>query len=68
MLVEVGLALSTNLKFYTSLSKVLKLKVIKFCGHILTFAEVAGEKLVGGGEVCLPPPPPILNRVKTVCL
>ena len=43
-----GLALGTNLKFYTSLSKGLKLKVRKFWGLILTFAEVTEEKLVGG--------------------
>ena len=42
------LALGKNLKFYTSLSKELKLKVRKFWGLILTFVEVTGEKLVGG--------------------
>ena len=58
-----GLALATNLTFYTSLSKGLKLKVRMFWGLILTFAEVTGEKLVEGAF--LPPsPPPILNRVK----
>ena len=46
---NLGLALGTNLKFYTSLSKGLKLKVRKFWGLILTFVEVTGEKLVGGG-------------------
>ena len=51
---NLGLALGTNLKFYTSLSKGLKLKVRKFLGLINTFVEVTGEKL----------PPPILNRVK----
>ena len=56
-----GLTLHTNLKFYTSLSKGLKLKVRKFWGLTPTFVEVTGEKLVGG--TFLPPPPPILNRV-----
>ena len=45
---HLGLALGTNLKFYTSLSKGLKLKVRKFWGLIPTFVEVTGEKLVGG--------------------
>ena len=42
------LALGTNLKFYTSLSKGLKLKGRKFLGLISTFVEVTGEKLLGG--------------------
>ena len=53
---NLGLALGTNLKFYISLSKGLKLKVRKFWRLILTFAEVTGEKLVGGPFA--PPPPP----------
>ena len=57
---NLGLALGTNLKFYTSMSKELKLKVRKFWKIILTFVEVAGEKLVGGLFG-----PPILNRVKS---
>ena len=62
---NLGLALCMNLKFYTSLSKGLKLKVKKFLGLILTFVEVTGENLVGGA--CLTPPPPsILNRVKII--
>ena len=32
----------------TSVAKGLKIKVIKFWGLILTFAEVKEEKLVGG--------------------
>ena len=56
---NMGLALVTNLKFYTSLSKGLKLKVKQFWGLILTFVEVTGEKLVGGAFL----PSPILNRV-----
>ena len=43
---NLGLALGANLKFYTSLSKGLKLKVRKFWGLIPTFVEVTGEKLV----------------------
>ena len=50
-----GLALGTNLKFYTSVAKGLKLKVRKFLGLIPTFAEVIGEKLVG--ELFWPPYP-----------
>ena len=42
-----GLALGTDLKLYTSLSKWLKLKVRKLWGLILTFVGVTGEKLVG---------------------
>ena len=57
---NLGLALGTNLKFYTSLSKGLKLKVRKFWGLIHTFVEVTGEKLVGG-PFWLPRPQ---NRVK----
>ena len=45
---NLGLALGTNLKFYTSVAKGLKLKVRKFWGLIPTFLEVTGEKLVGG--------------------
>ena len=59
---SLGLALDTNLKFYTSLSKGLKLKVRKFLGLILTFVEVTGEKLVE--SLFVPPPHPlIMNRV-----
>ena len=35
-------------KFYTSVAKVLKLKVRKFWGLISAFVEVTGEKLLGG--------------------
>ena len=56
---NLGLALGTNLKLYTSVAKVLKLKVRKFGSLIPTFVEVTGKKLVGG-PFC---PPPILNRV-----
>ena len=44
---DLGLALGTNLKFYTSVAKGLKLKVRKFWGLIPMFVEVTGEKLVG---------------------
>ena len=47
------------LKLYTSVVKMLKVKVRKFLELILTFVEVIGEKLVGP-----PPPPSILNGVK----
>ena len=53
---NLALALGTNLKFYTSLLKRLKLKVRKFGGLTPTFIEVTGEKLVGGGEAFLSPP------------
>ena len=52
---NLGLALGTSLKFYTSVAKRSKLKVRKFWGLVSTFLEVAGEKLVGGDF--LPPPP-----------
>ena len=63
---NLGLALGTNWEFYTSVAKGLKLKVRKFLGLIPTFAEMTGEKLVGGGLFGHTPPPPssILNRVK----
>ena len=52
---NLGLALGTNLKFYTSVAKGLKLKVRLFWGPNPTFVKVTGEKLVGGAF--LPPPP-----------
>ena len=52
---NLGLALGTNLKFYTSVAKRLKLKVRKFWWIIPTFVEITGEKLVG--ELFAPPPP-----------
>ena len=45
---NLGLTLGTNLKFYNSLLKGLKLKVRKSWSLIPTFVEVTGEKLVGG--------------------
>ena len=60
---NLGLALDMDLKFYTSVAKGLRLKVGTFSGLILTYVEVTAEKLVGG---FLPPPRPILNRVKMI--
>ena len=57
---NLGLALGANLKFYTSLSRGLKLKVKKFWGLILTFVEVKEEKLLEGAFL---PHPPILIRI-----
>ena len=57
---NLGLALVTNLKFYTSVAKRLKLKVRKFGKLNSTFVEVTGEKLVGEASH---PSPPILNRI-----
>ena len=45
--INLGLALGTNLNFYTSVAQELQLTVRKFLGLISTFAEVKGEKLVG---------------------
>ena len=56
---NLGLTLGTNLKFYTSAAKELKLKVKRFWWLIPTFVEVTGEKLVGHFT-----PHPILNMVK----
>ena len=53
---NLGLALGTNLKFYTSVAKGLKLKVRRSGGLILTFVEVTGKKLLWG-PFCLTPPP-----------
>ena len=57
MLNNSELALGTNFKFYTSLSKALKLKVRKFWSLIPTFVEVTGEKLVERPFWCPTPPP-----------
>ena len=56
---NLGLVLIMDLKFSTSVTKRLKLKVRKFWGLISTFVEVT-EKKIGRG-----PFPPILNRDKT---
>ena len=53
-----GLALGTNLKFYTNVAKGLKLKSRKFCGLIFTFAEVTKEKLIRGPFWFTPSPHP----------
>ena len=44
---NLGLALGTNVKFYTSVAKGLKVKVRKFGGLIHSLVEVTGKKLVG---------------------
>ena len=62
---NLGLAVGTNLKFYTSVAQGLKLKVRKFWELIPTFVEVTGEKLVRGGPFL---PTPILNRVKALVI
>ena len=51
LLVQVnsGRALSMTLNFYTSVAKVLKLKVRKISELIPTFLKVTEKKLVGGG-------------------
>ena len=49
-----GLAPGTNLNFYTSVAKGLKLKARKFWWLIPTFVEVTEEKL----PFCLPPTRP----------
>ena len=63
---SLGLALGSELKFHTSLSKGLKIKVRQFWWLIPTFVEVTGEKLVGVGFFLpsLPSSFVILNRVK----
>ena len=45
---DFGLDLIMSLKFYGSVAKGLKIKVRKFWGLTPSFAEVTGEKLVGG--------------------
>ena len=49
MLNNLGLALGTNLKFYTIVEKALQLKVKTCLELIPTFVEVTGEELVEGG-------------------
>ena len=55
-LTNLGLTLGMTLKFYTSVTKGLKLIFGKFCGLSPTFVVVTGEKLVEGAF--LPPPQP----------
>ena len=57
------IALGIALRFYTIVAKELKLKFKNFWRLILTFVEVAGEKLVDGGQGGFLGPP-ILNKVK----
>ena len=58
---NLGLALGMVLKFYTNMTKVVKISVSKFVGLVLTFVEVTGKKLVV--EAFLPSPLLILNKV-----
>ena len=53
---NLGLALGTNLKFFTSVQKGLKLKVRKFWGPNPTFVKVTREKLLGSGLFAPPHP------------
>ena len=46
--INLGLTLGVTLNYYTSVAKGLKLRVRKFLGLTLTFAEVTGENLVEG--------------------
>ena len=46
---NLGLALGTTLKLYTSVAKGLKLKVRKFWELNPTFVEATVEKLIGEG-------------------
>ena len=68
---NLGLVPGTNLKFYISVAKRLKLKVRKFSMIIHTFAEVTEKILVGdrgggGGGFMRPPTIPNQNRVKQI--
>ena len=56
---NLGVALGTNLKSYTSVAKGLKLNVRKFCWLIPTFVGVTGEKLVRGAF--FPPLPSLIG-------
>ena len=47
---NLGLPLGMTLKFYTSVAKVLKLKVRKFCNLNPTFVKVIWERLVEGHQ------------------
>ena len=52
-----------TVKVYTSVAKVLKLKVSKDLELSLSFVEVTGEKPDGGGSLS---PSPILNKVNKI--
>ena len=47
------------MKFYTNITRELKLKLRTCLGLRLTIVEVAGEKLVEGTFLTPPPPPPL---------
>ena len=57
------LGLGMTVKVYTSVAKVLKLKVRKDWELSLSFVEVTGEKPDGGGSLS---PSPILNKVNKI--
>ena len=61
---NLGLAQGMALKFYTSMTKGLKLKVRKFWGLIPTFVEVILKKLTA--RLFAPPPTPtcVLQEIK----
>ena len=59
---SMGLVLGITLKFYTSVAKRLKLRVIIFWSLIFTFVEVTEENLVGW-PFC-PPPLLFLKSIK----
>ena len=54
---NLGLALGTNLKFYTSVAKRLKLKVRKSLGLLLKFIEITREKTGRGRGIIARPFP-----------
>ena len=58
---NLGLGLNTNLKFYTSVEKGLKLKVRMFWRLFLRLQKLQRKNWYGVGE-----PPPIPNMVKLV--
>ena len=47
------------MKFYTNMTRELKLKLRKFLGLRPTIVEVTGEKMVEGTFLTPPPPPPL---------
>ena len=64
---NLGVALGTTLNFYTSVAKGLKLKVRKLWCLILTFVEVAREKLVGAPFCPHPHPTPSWIGLRKAC-
>ena len=64
--INLVLALGINFKLSTSVAKGLKLKIRKFWVWNLTFVEVTGEKLVGGGRLFALPRPTLLSILNMV--